>query len=381
MWGDALFALRRRPRVLASAVLMAAAGAALMVGIGTVNRSTSAGVLDRLSALGADTWTVGRPGSSSAGAVLPGAAQRAGDLPGVRGALALTDTGRGVLLGPVVAGSSQAAPLIGIEWSGELPALDLVAGEFRLDPVLPLAVVGPRAAELLDIREFPAVVFADDQPLVVTGMIRGDAVHAPLVRGLLVDRRWLDSTGQLGTDEGDAGSATNLLVSVRGEPDLAALRSSANPVEPETLSVSVPVELAAARRAASRTLGGGRTMVVVVAYVTGAVAIALLFSSLTRSRAAEIGVRRCLGAPLHAIVGMVMAEGVLVGLAGAVVGAFAGLAAGAGWAGGQGLPVVIEATELGFAAFVGCLTVIVASLPPAVIAARTDPAVAVGTAV
>lgn len=381
MWADAAFALRRRPRVLATSVLMAAVGAALMVGIGTVNRSTSAAVLDRLAALGADTWTVGPPESGATSVVLAGAASRATDLPGVSGALVLTETGRGVTLGPVAQGSPETVPLVGLEWSGELPALELMAGRFDLDPALPLAVVGPRAAELLDIRQLPTVVFADGDALVVTGVVRGDSVHAPLVRGVLVDRRWLDS--RKGPEASGPGGKdkTNLLVAMRTDADPAALKGAANPVNPEGLSVSVPVELAAARRATSRTLVGGQAMLVVVAYVTAGVAIALLFGALTRSRSAEIGVRRCFGAPLRAIVGLVVAEGVLVGIVGATLGALAGLAVGAGWAGRQGLPVAVEWADVALAALFGCLTVVVASLPPAILAARTDPATAVGTAV
>jgi putative ABC transport system permease protein len=103
----------------------------------------------------------------------------------------------------------------------------------------------------------------------------------------------------------------------------------------------------------------------------------LLAFTNVRDRAGEIGILRALGVGTGRIFGLFLARAVLVGLLGAVLGWAAGSLAGAWWGeepGAQGT-ALFEPAQLLLVVLAAPLLCALASLVPALLAARCDPAI------
>jgi putative ABC transport system permease protein len=262
-------------------------------------------------------------------------------------------------------------PLVGLESSGRLRAAEVVDGEGRLDPTLPFALVGPRAAEVLGIDAYPAIVYVADTPFVVTGEVAGDPLISELRRGLIVSATYAQDHFE--------GLATTLYVRTARSVSFDEVAAAANPAAPSGISVQRPRQLIEARSRADQSLGALTNVVLVSAYVAAGLVLTLTLVSSIRQRTAEFGIRRCLGATGGQVVLLAGGEAIFIGLIGSIIGVSAGLAAALGWALHNSWPYEVSATQLVSALAFSGLVSAFAAMPPALVASRLDPVQAVTT--
>jgi putative ABC transport system permease protein len=160
----------------------------------------------------------------------------------------------------------------------------------------------------------------------------------------------------------------------------ALLAPTANPEAPDEVAVSRPSDALAARVAVA---GSSTTLFLAlgaVALLVGAIGIANLMVISVLERRTEIGLRRAIGATRRHIAVQFLAESLLLGAAGGMLGVLAGIGVTIGLAAARGWTVAVPATAvwagLGAAMVIGAL----AGLYPASRAARLAPTDALRTA-
>jgi putative ABC transport system permease protein len=191
--------------------------------------------------------------------------------------------------------------------------------------------------------------------------------------GLPIARDLFDATGSPTTIYVRAADAA--IDDVR-----AVLAATANPANPEEVTVSRPSEVIAARAAAATTFTALFLGLGAVALLVGGLGIANVMLMAALERRSEIGLRRALGATRGHIVGQFLTEALLLAGTGGLVGIALGSAVSIGYANSQGwlvsLPLVGLVGGVGLAVVIGA----VAGIYPAVRAARTPPTDALRTA-
>jgi putative ABC transport system permease protein len=157
------------------------------------------------------------------------------------------------------------------------------------------------------------------------------------------------------------------------------LPATADPQQPDGVSIGVPVDALKARAAAK---GQFTTLLLglgAVALLVGAIGIANIMVISVLERRGEIGLRRALGATKRHITLQFLAESALLAALGGVAGLLLGALATLTYALGQNEPLVIPTYALVAAPAAGLTIGMISGLYPAAKAARLSPTEALRT--
>ena len=362
-----------------------AIGIAAMMAVLGISESSRADLLATLDRLGTNLLTVSAGKSlfgddSTLPEVAPGMISRIGPVEGVAGVEA-------------IAASVRRTDLISADETGGIAVfaadtslIDTLGGSLAdgrgLDAATeryPTVVLGSVAATRLGISSVA------DKPLVYLGghwfsvigilepMPLSPEIERAALIGLPIAKDLFDATGSPTMIYVRAADAA--IDDVR-----AVLAATANPANPEEVTVSRPSDAIAARAAAASTFTALFLGLGAVALLVGGLGIANVMLMAALERRSEIGLRRALGATRGHIVGQFLTEAVLLAGTGGVLGVALGAAVSIGYANSQGwlvsLPLFGILGGVGMAVLIGA----VAGLYPAIRAARTPPTDALRTA-
>lgn len=367
MRAESARSLLARPRTLLTGTAMVVLAVAVMVVIPALARAAADRLLADLDALGSNAWIVTPqqlPGQPPA-LIPPGGLARASDLPAVASALHVVTTTQGVRRNAAEQ-RDTGIRIMGLDTTRGAPAVQTSMGVRRSVPGLPIAVAGEQAATALGISRFPTQVRAGGRTVIVTGVIRGDPLLPELDDAIITD---VDTAFAF-----DPAATDRIVVRVAASVDSSAVRAAVDPLNTVVLLVEQPQALVLARAQSTSTLGGLSIAASAAALVLAAVGIAIMLTSSVRQRTAELAVRRVHGATARAITALISAEGLWIGALGGLL----GLAL-------SNLAVVVTTTvrdwpyrpDLSAQLLVLCIalgTCVVASLPPALVAMRVQPA-------
>jgi putative ABC transport system permease protein len=371
--------LRTRKVRAGLSALGIAIGVAAIVAVLGLSASSQAGLLNEIDQLGTNLLTVGNGQTlTGAPAELPiTAPAMIGRISGVEQVQAL---------GAIGGANAYRTPYIA---SVDTNALTVQAASLNLLPVVatsvvrghylnaatakePVAVLGAAAAQRLGIdRVYPGErIWVGGQWLYVTGILRpavlASTIDSSVLVGFPAAEKYLGfdghpSTVYLRTQNGQVTAVDSVLA------------ATANPENPDQVSVSQPSSALVAEADAKSALNGLFLGLGAVALLVGAVGVANIMIISVLERRSEIGLRRALGATRRDIRTQFLSEAVLLGALGGVVGVALGAASTTVYAQAKHWAVVIptEAWVGGIAAslFIGA----VAGLLPAVRAARLSP--------
>jgi putative ABC transport system permease protein len=262
--------------------------------------------------------------------------------------------------------------------SGEL--LDTLGGELstgrffdaghdlRADRV---AVLGARAAERLGVLRVDTQpsVFIDGVAYAVVGVVASVDARAELLGAVILP------TGTARADFGlPAPGDAQARIAVGAGPQLRTQAALAlAPDDPESLEVNAPDGRSALGQDVQADVNEVFVVLSVIVLLAGGVGIANVTTLSVMERVGEIGLRRAIGATGRQIAGQFVAESVVVGLLGGLIGAALGVFAVVGislvrnWT-----PVVDPRIALG-GALLGAVVGLVAGGLPARRAARIEP--------
>jgi putative ABC transport system permease protein len=375
--------LTRRTRAALSA-LGIAIGIAAMVSVLGISDSSKADLLASLDRLGTNLLTVQAGGGIGGGdTTLPVTAEqmlrRIGPVEQVSSVTPVDGTVRRTDLVPETHTG-------GLTVKAADPALlDTLAARMAqgawLDATrggLPVVVLGSIAADRLGIGAVGdgARVYLGDRWFSVIGILQPVELAQDIDRSVLIGR-------DIAIAELDADEAPGT-VYLRTEPDsVDAVRgvvaATANPADPDQVTVSRPSDAIAAKAAASSAFTNLFLALGAVALLVGGVGIANVMVISVLERRSEIGLRRALGATRRHISAQFLAEAVLLSAIGGLGGAALGTAVTAVYDLIRGWSVLVPTTGIvgGFGAAV--LIGAVAGLYPAVRASRLSPTEALRT--
>jgi putative ABC transport system permease protein len=157
------------------------------------------------------------------------------------------------------------------------------------------------------------------------------------------------------------------------------LARTANPANPEEVTVSRPSDALAARQAANQSFAGLLLGVGAVALIVGGIGVANTMVISVLERRGEIGLRRALGATRGMIRGQFLAEALLLSVLGGFCGVLIGVGVTAMFATTREWPVTVPAYAVGGALAATALIGTLAGLYPAMRAARLSPTEAIAT--
>jgi putative ABC transport system permease protein len=386
--GLASVGLRTRKLRAALSALGIAIGVAAIVAVLGLARSSQAGLIDEINALGTNLLTVTN-GQSVTGqpAELPLAAPgMVGQLPGVTAVQYTGDvTSANAYRSPYIPAINTNALTVAAASLG-LPAAagtSVAQGSYLNAATArePVAVLGAAAAQRLGFdRVWPGMrIQVGGVWFYVVGIL-SPAVLAPeidssILVGFTAAEEYLHFDGHPSeiyvrttpNDQAITTTADNLL------------GAQANPENPSQVNVSQP---SAALTAQADAAGAFDTLFLglgAVALLVGAVGVANIMIISVLERRQEIGLRRALGATRGQIRTQFLAEAVLLALAGGAAGVLLGVISTAVYAHAKGWAVVVppEAWAGGLAA--ALLIGAAAGLFPAIRAARLSPTQALWT--
>ena len=387
--GEATADIGSRPGRLVTTIVGTVLGiAALIATIGFAQ--TAAGQIARQFDRAAATQLVVAPGTAdarggttvAAGALPWDAVPRLERLAGVESAALLTEvplTEAVITAVPVndPSAPSVAAPAV---YAASPELLDTVGGRLatgrffdrghdeRADHVV---VLGARTAERLGVSRVDTQpsIFIDGTAYAVLGVVDSVDVRAELLNAVLVPN---------GTARADLGLAApgnaQARIAIGAGPQLreqAALALA--PDEPDTLEVSAPGGRSDLGQDVQADVNGVFVILSVIVLLAGGVGITNVTMLSVMERVGEIGLRRAIGATRRQIAGQFIAESVVIGLLGGLIGASVGVFAVIGisvvrdWT-----PVVDPWTALG-GALLGAVLGLVAGGLPARRAAAIEP--------
>lgn len=136
-----------------------------------------------------------------------------------------------------------------------------------------------------------------------------------------------DSGKDFMTDEPVAESALLLTQAGAAQQVAAQAPQVVNPYQPETLTVSAPIDPATLRNAVEGSIQATLLIVTAVALLGSIAGLANSMTLAVAERRQEIGLRRALGALPRQIAALIFVESAIVGVLGGIIGLAAGLAA------------------------------------------------------
>jgi len=243
---------------------------------------------------------------------------------------------------------------------------------------LPVVVLGSIAAERLGVTAVKdgERIWIGEQWFSVIGILQPVELAQDLDRSVLIGRG-------IATDLLDADEAPGT-VYVRSDPDAIddvrnLVAATANPANPDQVSVSRPSDAIAAKADASSAFTSLFLALGAVALLVGGVGIANVMVISVLERRSEIGLRRALGATRRHVSIQFLAEALLLSAIGGLAGAVLGSAVTAAYDLVRGWDVLVPYVGVvgGFTAAV--LIGAVAGLYPAARAARLSPTDALRT--
>ena len=237
-----------------------------------------------------------------------------------------------------------------------------------------VAVLGADAAARLgvtDLERWPAL-FVGSRALTVLGIIDGAERGSGLLGAVTVPDRTAERLW------GDRGTRRQEVL-IRAEPGAARLLSEQAPLalrphDPERLTATVLSAPAAPPRQGTPAASARLLLLAGALLAAGAVGVASAALASVLERAGEIGLRRALGATRGHVAAQLLAESALLGGAGGLVGACAGVVAATVAAAWWRQAAVIDPAPALLALLAGVLAGLLAGLYPASKAAAVDPA-------
>ncbi|WP_369140839.1 ABC transporter permease [Modestobacter versicolor] len=234
-----------------------------------------------------------------------------------------------------------------------------------------VAVLGARAAERLGIQRVDTQpsVFVDGIAYAVVGVVESVDVRAELLNALLVPT----GTARADFDLPAPGDA-QARIAVGAGPQLRAQAAlSLAPDDPESLQVRAPDGRSDLGREVQADVNGVFVVLGVIVLLAGGVGIANVTMLSVMERVGEIGLRRAVGATGRQIAGQFVAESVVIGLLGGLIGAALGVFSVVGISVARDwTPVVDPWVALG-GALLGSVLGLLAGGLPARRAARIEP--------
>ena len=368
----------RRMRASLSA-LGIAIGIAAMVSVLGISDSSKADLLASLDRLGTNLLTVeaGSGIGGTANATLPPTAEpmlrRIAPVEQVASVTPVSATVRRTDLVPETHTGGMTVK------AADPALLDTLAGQVAdgvwLDQsrsTLPVAVLGSVAAQRLGITSVAdgARVYAGDRWFSVIGILRSVELAQDIDRSMLIGRDF--AIASMDVDEAPG------TVYLRSDPDAvddvrAVVAATANPADPDQVTVSRPSDAIAAKAAASSAFTSLFLALGAVALLVGGVGIANVMVISVLERRSEIGLRRALGATRRHVSIQFLAEALLLSAIGGLAGAVLGSAVTAVYDVIRGWSVLVPYTGIagGFAAAI--VIGAIAGLYPAVRASRLSP--------
>jgi putative ABC transport system permease protein len=237
-----------------------------------------------------------------------------------------------------------------------------------------VAVLGPGAAETLGITRVdnqPAI-FINGVSFTVIGIASGAIRHQEVLDAVMVPlptaRQWL-------------GLATAGELQVKIEVGAGSLVAQQAPqiLDPgggEGFSVVAPPPVSRMREQLTGDVDSLFLILGLVALGIGTLVIGVVMSLSVLERRGEVGLRRALGATRRQIALQFVAECVVVGLLGGLIGAAAGVFGVLGISVAKAWTPVLDVRLVGLAAVAGVMVGVLAGLAPALRASRLEPATA-----
>jgi putative ABC transport system permease protein len=367
----------RRLRASLSA-LGIAVGVAAMVAVLGLSASSQAGLLAEIDAIGTNllTVTTGHDIFGSATELPPTAASMIHRIPSVYAVGATGATGASVFRSPLIP-SRETGGMSVLAAGLELPqavGASVAQGSYlnAATQTEPVVVLGSAAAAQLGIDEVvPGErVWLGGQWFYVIGILTSAPLAPDIDRAVLVG--FPAAMKYLGFDGHPTAiyvrSATDQVSDVQ-----AVLARMAYPEHADEVNVSRPSDALVARAEAQGAFNALFLGLAAVALLVGGVGVANIMVISVLERRGEIGLRRALGATRGQIRLQFLAEAILLGLAGGIVGEIAGAAITLLYAAGRSWPAVVPAVALEGGLGAAILIGAAAGLLPALRAARLSP--------
>lgn len=376
--------LRTRRMRSALSALGIAIGIATMVAVTGIPASSERALLDELSALGTNLLQAA-PAPSSSGEPVgfpPESVEMVRRVGPVTEVTAVANTNS------VVRRSDLTDPRDGLgltvlaSRADLLPTLDaqIHSGQF-LGPAtdeFPTVVLGSVAAARLGFPTLPAgepppQVLISDVWFSVIGILAPTPLSPEIDRAVLVG--WEAARAELGFD----GDPTVLYLRTH-EPAVEAVRAvlpaTINPERPSQVTVTLPSDALAAKRATEQTLSLLFVGLALVALLVGGIGVANTMVVSILERRSEIGLRRALGASRGQIRAQFLTESVLLSALGGAAGTLLGCAGTAAYALANGWPVLVPVGAVALALGGAVLVGVIAGGYPSIRAARSTPTAA-----
>jgi putative ABC transport system permease protein len=369
---------RARKMRTALSALGVSIGIAAMVGVLGLSASSKSALIDEISALGTDLLAVESGSGFGAGDSLLPETSVAGveRLDAVETASAVYSVDADVLRSEFIdAGQTGGITVV----ASDLALLDTLNGDVvdgqwidEATSTYPAVVLGSVAADRLGIRSVDesTYVYVGDQYVQVLGILAEFPLSADLDRSVIMGR-------QAAADFYDTEVVPAVIYTrvADGEIDVARdlIPATADPENPEEVTVSRPTDALEAQAAADDTLTTLFLGLGAVALLVGGIGIANVMVIAVIERRGEIGLRRALGATRSHIRSQFLTEAVILSALGGFFGVGFGVGATYLYSTTQGWRVIIpiEAAVGGF--FAALVIGAVAGLYPAMRAARLAP--------